>query len=136
MYVTGSSGIGDQNDFSLTRGYFLHVGQSLLEYWVVRRDDDHRHVFIDERNRAVLELACGVPFGVNIGDFFELERPLERHRKAGPATGIEDIAAFCEIAREILHLRLEPEPLRHYPPAPHHPTPHPPPSVPHPHSPR
>src|SRR5947208_3939349 len=113
MYVTGSSRIGDQDDFSLARRYLLHVGQSLLENLVVWRDDDHRHAFIDQRNRAVLELTCGVPLGVNVGDFFELERAFERYRKARAATEIEDVSAFCDFARELLDFRFKSERLRH-----------------------
>ena len=42
------------------------------------RDDDHRHAFVDERDRPMLELARGIAFGVDIGDFLELERALQR----------------------------------------------------------
>jgi hypothetical protein len=44
------------------------------------------HAFVDERNRPMLELARGIAFGVDIRDFLELERALQRERKAGAAT--------------------------------------------------
>ena len=113
VHVMGTRGIGDQNDLALTRCNLLHVGHGLLEHAVVGRDDDHGHAFVDERNRPMLELARGVALGVNVGDFLELERTLQRERKAGAPTEIEDVAALGEIAREVLDLRLERERLRH-----------------------
>src|SRR4029453_4805498 len=114
MQITGPFGIGEQNDLALARRHLLHVGHGLLEYPVMRRDDDHRHGFIDQRNRSVLELARGITFCVDIGNFFELESPLERKRKAGAAAEIKHVAAFGEIAREMLNLGLERERLRPY----------------------
>src|SRR6266516_6810280 len=109
----GPFGIGEKKDLALARRHLLHVGDALLEYPVMGRDDDHRHGFIDQRNGSVLELARGIAFRVDIGNFFELESPLERKRKAGAATEIKDVAAFGEIAREMLDLGLERERLRH-----------------------
>src|SRR5262245_44318911 len=103
----GPFGIGDQNDFALACRHLLHVGHALLEYPVMGCDHDHWHILIDERNRSVLEFARGIAFGVDIGNFLELERTLERERKTGAATEIKDIPAFGEIAREVLDLRLE-----------------------------
>src|SRR6516225_8902670 len=102
MHLMGPFGIGDQNDFALACRHLLHVGHALLEYPVMGRDYDHWHILIDERNRSVLELARGIAFGVDIGDFLELERALERQRKTGAPPEIEDVAAFGEIAREML----------------------------------
>ena len=85
----------------------------LLEHAVVRRDCEHRHVFVDERDRAVLEFARGIALGMDVGDFLELERAFERERIAGAAAEIEHVVALGEIARELLDLRLEPQRLRH-----------------------
>ena len=43
---------------------------------------------------------------MDIGDLLELERSFQRDRIARPTAEIENIAAFCEIARESLDLRL------------------------------
>ena len=40
---------------------------------------------VDERERAVLELARRVRLGVDVGDFLELERAFERDRVVQPA---------------------------------------------------
>ena len=47
---------------------------------VVRRDHDHRHGLVDQRDRPVLELARGIALGVDVGDFLELQRAFERDR--------------------------------------------------------
>ena len=44
--------------------------------------DDDRQALLDQRDRAVLELAGGEALGVHVRQFLELERTLERHRVA------------------------------------------------------
>ena len=83
--------VGDQDDAAAARGDLLHVGHGLLEDAVVRRDHDHRHVLVDQRDRAVLQLAGGIALGVDVGDFLELQRAFERQRIAGAAAEIEDV---------------------------------------------
>ena len=61
----------------------------------------------------MLELARGVPFGVDVGDFLEFERPFECKRITGAAAEIEHVPAFREVARQTLNLWLEGEGLRH-----------------------
>src|SRR6202044_580451 len=56
--------------------YFLQVRFELLEHLVVGRDRNHRHVLVDQRQRAVLELGRRIRLGVNVGYFLELQRPL------------------------------------------------------------
>ena len=107
----GALGIGDQDDPAAARRDLLHVGHRLLEHAIVRRDHDHRHVLVDQRDRPVLQLAGGIAFGVDVGDFLELERAFERQRIAGAAAEIEHVAALREIARQLLDLRLERERL-------------------------
>src|SRR5258705_12452712 len=45
---------------------------------ITGRDDDDRKIFVDERVGPVLHLAGGISFGVNVGDFFQLQRAFER----------------------------------------------------------
>ena len=80
---------------------------------VERRDHDHRHGLVDQRDRAVLELARRIAFGVDVGDFLELQRAFERDRIGGAAAEIEHVAGFGEIARQRLDLRLQRERLGH-----------------------
>ena len=46
-------------ELAAARAHFLHVRLQLLEQVIVRRDRDDRHVLVDQRQRAVLELAGG-----------------------------------------------------------------------------
>ena len=73
----------------------------------MRRDDNHRHVLVDQRDRPVLELAGGITFGVDIGNFLKLQRAFERDRKARAAAEIKHVPRFGEIARQLLELRFE-----------------------------
>ena len=58
----------------------LDVADHLLEDVIVRRNGNDRHPFVNQGDRAVLHLARRVSFGMDVGDFLELERPLERDR--------------------------------------------------------
>src|SRR5437868_1100714 len=54
--------------------------------------DDHDWKFlIDERIRAMLHLARGITFSVNVADLFELECSLECHREIDPPAEVEKI---------------------------------------------
>jgi hypothetical protein len=68
-------GIGEDVKLAAASLNFLEVGFQLVEQLVVRGDRDDRHVGIDQRQRAVLEFAGRVGFGVNVGDFLELQAP-------------------------------------------------------------
>jgi hypothetical protein len=92
-------GIAEQNDLAVAGCDLLRVRYGLLEHAIIGRDNDDRHVLVDQGDGPVLELAGSIAFGVNVGDFLEFERPFERNRKAGPAAEIEDVPAFGEIAR-------------------------------------
>jgi hypothetical protein len=86
---------------------FLHVRHRLLKESVMRRDDDDGHVFIDQGDRAVLQFARGVAFGMDIGDFLELQRAFHGQRIACAAAEIEHVLAFRQLARQALHGRLD-----------------------------
>ena len=51
---------------------FFDVAECLFKQGVLRRDRDYRRALLDERDRAVLELACGIGLGLQIGDLLEL----------------------------------------------------------------
>ena len=65
---------------------------------VLRRQHHHRQVLVDEGDGAVLHLAGGVALGVDVGDFLELERALERDRVVGAAPEEEDVAGLVRSA--------------------------------------
>lgn len=60
---------------------FLEVGLELVEQAVVGGNGDDGHVAVDQGERAVLEFAGGVGFGVDVGDVLEFERAFERDRQ-------------------------------------------------------
>ena len=109
----GALRIGDQNDFAAARGDLLHVRHGFFEHPVVRRNDDHRHGFVDQRDGTMLEFAGGIAFGVDVGNFLELERAFQCDRKAGAAAEIKHVLHLGEIMRELFDLRLERQRLRH-----------------------
>ena len=56
----GAFGIGDQNDLAAARRNLLQAGECLLENAVERRNDDDRHLLVDEGYWAVLSLPRGI----------------------------------------------------------------------------
>ncbi len=103
----GGALFADQNDAAAARRDLLHVGQRLLEHRVARGDDDHRHRFVDERDRPMLQFARGVAFGVDVAQFLELQRALERQRIGRAAAEVEDVAGAGDRMRELLGGGLE-----------------------------
>ena len=63
----------------------------------MRRDDDDRHVLVDQRDRPVLQLAGGIALGVDVGDFLELQRAFHGQRKVGAAAEIEHVACSARV---------------------------------------
>src|SRR3954470_8676467 len=63
----------------------------------------------------MLELACGVAFGMDVGNFLELEGAFERNRETGAAAEIEHVASLGQFERQRLDLRFQRERLRHQP---------------------
>src|SRR3546814_16041709 len=55
----------------------------------------------------MLELAGGIAFGVDIGDFLELERAFEGQRITGAAAEIEHVLVFGQVTRQGFDLRLD-----------------------------
>ena len=72
--------VGDDVELAAARAHLLQVALQLLEQRVVRGDRHHRHLAVDERERTVLQLAGGVRLGMDVRNFLELQRSLERDR--------------------------------------------------------
>ena len=62
----------DQDQMAAARRDFLQIGDGFFQTRVMRRQHDHRHGEIDQRDRAVLQFAGGVALGVDIGQLLEL----------------------------------------------------------------
>ena len=76
---------GDDGDHdAVARFHFLNVGDALFVAghgvgigFVARGQDDDGKIFVDQRVGAVLHFAGGIAFGVDVGNFLELERAFE-----------------------------------------------------------
>ena len=73
---------------------------------IVRRNRDDWQLFVDERDRSVLHLAGGIALGMDVGDFLELERALERDRIVDAAPEVEEVAALVEAPGDVFGQRL------------------------------
>ena len=62
--------------------------------WVAMQT--HGEGFVDEGVGAVLHFAGGVAFGVDVGDFFELERAFERDGVVDAAAEEEEVVGGAE----------------------------------------
>src|SRR6186997_747672 len=76
---------------------FLHVADHLFKHVVVWSNCDDRHTLIDQRDRPVLHLSCRVPFGVDVGNFLELQCALERDWIMDPPTQEQKIRSVVEL---------------------------------------
>ncbi len=113
MYAAAFSevaiGIGKHEQFAAARGDFLHVGFHFFQQRVVGCDDDHRHFAIDQCQRAVLELAGRVGFGMNIGDFLQFQCAFQRDRVMHAAAEEQRMLLVGEGLGPFADLRLEVE---------------------------
>ena len=78
-----------------------HVAHGLVEKRGVGAERDNERAVLDERDRAVLELAGGVGLGMDVADLLELERALEAERVVEVAADEED-ALVVEVLRGVL----------------------------------
>ncbi len=74
------------------RAHFLHVGNGLLEQRPRRRDDDHRHGLVDQRDRPVLHFARCITFGMDVADFLQFQRAFQGQWIVLPAAQIKHVA--------------------------------------------
>ena len=83
--------MGDGDDDAAARSDFLHIGKHFVAHRGFGRDGDHRQVFIDQGDRAVLHLARRIAFGMDIGNFLQLERPFQSDRIVQMAPEIKEV---------------------------------------------
>ena len=84
--------IAEHDHLAAARRGLLQVGRGLLEQRPRRRDGDHRHVRVDQRDRAVLHLAGGIALGVDVADLLQLQRAFQRDREAVAAAEVQHVA--------------------------------------------
>ena len=72
--------VGDQNDVAAPRRHLLHIRHGLFENAIIRGDHHDRHVLVDQCDRPMLQFARGITFRMDVGNFLEFERSLQRER--------------------------------------------------------
>ncbi len=65
-------------------------------------DDDNGHFLVDKGDGAVFHLGCRVAFGMDIGDFFELEGAFEGDGIVVAAAQIDEVFAVGEHLGELV----------------------------------
>ena len=100
-------GVGQHIQFAAPGADFLHIALELVDQFVVGGDHHHRHGSRHQRQRAVLEFAGRVGFGVDVADFLEFEGALKRHRVMDAAPQEQGIVFFGERFRPLHQLRLQ-----------------------------
>ena len=65
---------------------------------VARSDDHTRHVMVDQCDRTVLHLGCGIALGVDVGNLFQFQSAFERSGVVVAAAEIEEIVGIGEDA--------------------------------------
>ncbi len=75
-FAASNSGIGVGKHVQLTTACvdFFDIGLQLLQQLIAWCDGDDRHGFSDQGQGAMLQLAGGIAFGVDVADFFQLQR--------------------------------------------------------------
>src|SRR5215469_3434071 len=71
-----------------------------------RGDNYHRQIFIDERDRAMLGLARRVPFGVDIGNFLELECAVHCNRVVDRPPHEHEVIEGLELSGQLFTLGI------------------------------
>jgi len=105
---------GDGDDAAGAGGDLLDVGEGLFVFedgagvvGVLGGDADHGERLVDEGVGAVLHLAGGVAFGVDVGDLLELEGAFEGDGVVDAAAQEEEVAGggelLGEVAAEVVH---------------------------------
>src|SRR5450755_4840173 len=92
-------GVGHDVQLAAAGAYFLQVRLELFEQRVVGRDGHDGHPGIDQRQRSVLELAGGIRLAMDVRNFLELERALERDRVMQAAAEEKRVLLFGELLR-------------------------------------
>ena len=99
---------GQRDNYAGARFYFFQVGHCFL---VAQHglgivcdsggEDDYGKIFVDEGVGAVLHFSGGVAFGVDVGDFLQLERAFEGDGIVDAASEKEKIVGALEAFSEI-----------------------------------
>ena len=105
---------GDGDDSTAAGGYLLYIAEGffVLEdaggvVGVLGGDADYRERLVDEGVGAVLHLAGGVAFGVDVGDLLKLECAFEGDGVVDASAEEEEVVGVVEEAGEVLAVLFE-----------------------------
>ncbi len=105
--------VGNQQDLAAARDDFLRIRCRFFEQTVIRRNDDNRHVFVNQRDGAVFHLARCVTFGVDIGNFFQLQRAFKCDGIGRAAAEVKHVACLRNLLGHGLDFVVMTQQLRH-----------------------
>ena len=92
---------------------FLNVAHELVVEHVLRGDDHHGHLVVDEGDGAVLHFGSGVSFGMDIADFLELQRTFEGYGIVVTATQVKEVVGVGEDAADVADMVVGFQHFRH-----------------------
>src|SRR5438552_10726607 len=99
--------MGDGDDLAVAGAHLLDVAEHPVVGAVAGHQRDDRQPIGDERDRAVLHLAAGVPLGVDVRDLLQLERALERDRELEAPAQEQEVAGAGQLAGDRRNLLVE-----------------------------
>ena len=68
---------------------------------MVGGDENHWHILINQRNRAMLHLCCRIALSMDITDFLKFQSSLKSYRIVEATTHIKSIAGIGQSARNV-----------------------------------
>ncbi|MNM63944.1 hypothetical protein D3C81_753200 [compost metagenome] len=83
--------------------HFLDVADGFLEHGFLGRKRDDRNAFLNQSQCAVLQLASGVRFGVNVGNLFQLQRAFLHDGIVKAAADKEQMLVAGDLLRVSFH---------------------------------
>ena len=89
--------IGDSDNPAFTASHFFNITENLGVRTISGCNENNRHILVDQGDRAMLHFSGWITFGMNIGDFLELQRPFKSNWKVVAPTQIECIPCVLEL---------------------------------------
>ncbi len=108
--VTGGA---DSDDPAVAGPDFLHVGERLRVQRALRSHEHAGRAGVDQSDRAVLHLGCGIAFGVNVADLLQLECSLERDGIVQVSSEVESTSRGSDQPRGLFDGRLRLQDFTH-----------------------
>ena len=87
--------------------HFFEVGSHFPHQLAARRNRHHGHVLIHQRQRAVLQFARRIAFGVDVGNLLEFERPFQSDRIVCATTEKQRVVAMHELHRQTANAAVQ-----------------------------